>query len=134
MTAAGDDEITARVADLTSAEHALVEVEAELESESTAARRRVARRQPPSLAEIQEALPPDAALLEYQLDSRELIVWAITRTTADATTSSHPRGTIARLARTVQRACTNGSPGPEADELSAILVEPAAGVLLRAAG
>jgi CHAT domain-containing protein len=106
-----------------------VEVEAELESESTAARRRVARPRPPSLADIQEALPPDAALLEYQLDSRELIVWAVTRTTADATTSSHPRGAIARLARTVQRACTNGSPGPEADELAAILVEPAARVL-----
>jgi CHAT domain-containing protein len=129
VTAAADDEITARVADLTSAEHALVEVEAELESEQRGAPGRVARLEPPSLADIQEALPHDAALLEYQLVRRDLIVWAITRTTADATTSRHPRGEIARLARAVQRACANGRPGPEAGELAAILVEPAARVI-----
>jgi CHAT domain-containing protein len=128
LTAASDAEIAARVADLTSAEHALVEVEAELEAENTGARR-VARREPPSLTDIQEALPQNAALIEYQLDRRELIVWAITRTTADATTSRHPRGEIARLARAVQRACANGHPGPEAEELAAILVEPAASVV-----
>ena len=129
IAAAADDDIVGRIADLTSAEHALVEVEAELESQTSGMRRRVARQQPSSLADIQEALPTDAVLLEYHLDSRELIVWAITRTTVDATTSRHPRGEITRLARAVQRACANGSPGPEANELSAILVEPAERVL-----
>ena len=128
MTAKAED-IAARIAALTSAEHALVEVEAQLETHSTAAQRRVARHEPPSMMEIQEALPHDAVLLEYQLVRRDLMLWAITRTTADATTSRHPPGEIARLIRAVQRGCTNGSPGPEADELGAILVEPAARVI-----
>jgi CHAT domain-containing protein len=129
VKAAADDEIALLVADLTAAEHALVAVEAELESAQTGTPRRVARLELPSLADIQEALPPDAALLEYQFAGRDLIVWAITRSTAEAMTSRQPRGRLPRLARAVQRACANGSPGPEADELTAILVEPAAGVL-----
>jgi CHAT domain-containing protein len=129
VTAAADDDITALIADLTLAEHALVEVEAELESAQTVRPRRVAGLELPSLADIQEALPHDAVLLEYQLVRRDLIVWAITRTSADATISRHARGEIARLARAVQRACANGRPGPEADELTAILVEPAAPVI-----
>ena len=129
VTAASDQEIAARIANLTAAEHALVEVEAELETDTTRASRRVAQGEPPSLADVQQALPPDVALLEYQLDGRDLIVWAITRTTADATTSQHSRGEIARLARAVQRASANGQPGPEAGELAAILIEPAAAVI-----
>lgn len=129
LTAAADDDIAALIADLTSNEHALVAVEAELESAHTARPRRLARLELPALVDIQAALPPDAALIEYQLASRDLIIWAITRTTADATTSRHPRGEIARLARAVQRACANGRPGPEVHELAAILVEPAARVI-----
>jgi CHAT domain-containing protein len=129
LTAAADDDIAAHIADLTSTEHALVAVEAELESTQTGRPRRIARLELPALADIQEALPQDAALIEYQLAGRDLIIWAITRTTADATTSRPPRGEIARLARAVQRACANGRPGPEVHELAAILVEPAARVI-----
>ena len=39
-------------------------------------------------------------------------------------TTRQPTGEIARLAKTVQRACANGDPGPEAAELGAILLEP----------
>jgi CHAT domain-containing protein len=129
VTAAPDEEVISRVADLTSAEHALVEVEAELEAEAEGRQRRRNPWKQPSLADIQEMLPRDAVLLEYQLARRDLIVWAITRTTADATTTQYARGHIARLARAVQRSCANGRPGPEADELAAILIEPAASVI-----
>jgi CHAT domain-containing protein len=129
VSAAADDVVAALIADLTAAEHALVEVEAELESGRTGRPRRVARLEPPSLADIQQALPPDAALIEYQLVGRNLLVWAITRTTADAWTSRHPRGEIARLARAAHRACANGRLGPEGNELAAALVEPAARVI-----
>ena len=123
-TAAAEDDVAARVADLTSAEDALVEVEADLETKRRSAPRRAARREPPALGDIQQALPPDTALIEYQLAGRDLLVWTITRTTADATTSRQPAGEIARLAKAVQRTCSNGQPGPEADELAAILLEP----------
>jgi CHAT domain-containing protein len=128
VTAAAEDEVAARVADLTSAEDALVAVEADLETKSTSAPRRTARREPPGLGDIQQALPPDTALIEYQLAGRDLLIWTITRTTADATTSRQPAGEIARLAKAVQRTCSNGRPGPEADELAGILLEPVASV------
>jgi CHAT domain-containing protein len=127
-TAAAEDDVVARVADLTSAEDALVEVEADLETKRTSAPRRAARRVPSALGDIQQALPPDTALIEYQLAGRDLLVWTITRTTSDATTSRQPAGEIARLAKAVQRTCSNGQPGPEADELAAILLEPVAPV------
>jgi CHAT domain-containing protein len=130
-TAAADDEVAAQVAELVSAEAALVDVEAELESAATATAtpRRGGRREPSFLADVQAALPPDTALIEYQLVRQDLLVWTITRTTADAATSRHPNGEIARLAKAVQRACANGSPGPEADELSGALLAPAAPVI-----
>ncbi|HET8820071.1 MAG TPA: CHAT domain-containing protein [Thermoleophilaceae bacterium] len=128
VTAAAEDEVAARVADLTSAEDALVAVEADLETKRTSAPRRAARREPPALEDIQQALPADTALIEYQLAGRDLLVWAITRTTADAAASQQPAGEIARLAKAVQRTCSNGRPGPEADELAAILLEPVASV------
>jgi CHAT domain-containing protein len=128
-TAAAEDDVVARIADLTSAENALVEVEADLETKRRSAPRRAApRREPPALGDIQQALPPDTALIEYQLARRDLLVWTITRTTADATTSRLPAYEIARLAKAVQRTCSNGRPGPEADELAAILLEPVAPV------
>jgi CHAT domain-containing protein len=128
VTAAAEDDVVARVADLTSAEDALVEVEADLETKRRSAPRRAARWEPPALGDIQQALPPDTALIEYQLAGRDLLVWTITRTTADATTSRQRAGEIARLAKAVQRTCSNGQPGPEADELAAILLEPVAPV------
>ena len=101
-SASADGEVATRVAGLVAAEGALVEVEAELERLSTAAPRRVARREPASLEDVQAALPPDTALVEYQLVGHDLLVWMITRTTADAATSRHPNGEIARLAKAVQ--------------------------------
>jgi CHAT domain-containing protein len=128
VTAAAEDDVVARVADLTSAEDALVEVEADLETNRRSAPRRAARWEPPALGDIQQALPSDTALIEYQLAGRDLLVWAITRTTADATMSRQRAGEIARLAKAVQRTCSNGQPGPEAGELAAILLEPVAPV------
>jgi CHAT domain-containing protein len=125
-TAAADEEVAARIAELASAEDALVAVEAELDRAERAAPRSAPRSEPVSLADVQAALPPGAALIEYQLVGRDLLVWTITRTTADAAASRHPIGEIARLAKAVQRACTNGAPGPEADELAGVLFDPAA--------
>jgi CHAT domain-containing protein len=127
--AAPDHEVVTRIAELASAEDALVEVEAELETARSTATRRTARHEPPSLADVQAALPAGAALIEYQLGGGDLLVWTITGTTADATTSRHPTGAIARLAKAVQSACANGRPGPEADELAAALLAPAAPAL-----
>ena len=41
---------------------------------------------------------------------------------------------IARLAKAVQRTCSNGQPGPEAGELAAILLEPVAPVAAACGG
>lgn len=51
-TAAAEDDVAARVADLTSAEEALVEVEAELETKRRSAPRRAARREPSVLGDL----------------------------------------------------------------------------------
>jgi len=128
VTAAPDNDVAARITDLASAEDALIEAEADLETKRTSVPPRTTRREPPALGDIQQALPPDTALVEYQLAGHDLLVWTITRTTADATMSRHPTGEIARLAKAVQRTCSNGRPGPEADQLAAILLEPVASV------
>ena len=132
VTAAPDNDVVARIAELTSAEDALVEVEADLRP-GARPRHAAPRARSPALGDIQRALPPDTALIEYQLAGRDLLVWTITRTTANATTSRQPTGKIARLAKAVQRTCSR-PPGPEADELAAILLEPVAPVAGACAG
>jgi CHAT domain-containing protein/tetratricopeptide (TPR) repeat protein len=125
----GDDgEIAAGVDCLAAAERGLVEVEAELERVGRRPQR-VARHEPPGLGDVQAALPEDAVLLEYQLVGRDLLVWMVTRRTAAATESRYRFGELARLGKAVQRSCANGLPGPEAAELAALLLEPAAHVL-----
>ena len=104
------DDVAVRIADLSSAEAALVEVEADIEAQHATVPFD-ARPELPGLEHIQRALPPDTALVEYQLDNRQLLIWTITRTTANATLSRLPTGRIARLARAVQRSCAN-APGP----------------------
>jgi CHAT domain-containing protein len=127
-TRADDAEVLNRISAVGESEDRLVRIEARLEA-SRVGRSRPARTTPPGLVEIQAALPPDAVLLEYQLVDRDLLLWTVTRTTADAVTSTRPTGEIARLAKAVQRGCANGRPAGEAAELAAILLEPAAHVL-----
>jgi CHAT domain-containing protein len=127
VDAAADEEVRGRIAALSSAERALVEVEAELEA--LPARRPAAARHAPALRDVQDALPPDAALIEYQVAGRHLLIWTLTRTTASAHASDHSAATIARLATAVQQSCANGDPGQEADELAEILLAPLASVV-----
>lgn len=122
VSATGDEEIGDRIARLASAERQLVEVEAELEESHPSGRPVTGHPATSALQDAQEALPRNAALVEYQLVGSDLLIWTVTRTTASAHTSSHKTGTIARLAKAVQRGCSNGDPGPEADELAEILL------------
>ncbi|HEY2436110.1 MAG TPA: CHAT domain-containing protein, partial [Solirubrobacteraceae bacterium] len=128
VTAAGEEEINGRIAALASAEHRLVEVEAQLEDSRGRGRSPTGRSATNVLQDVQEALPRDAALVEYQLVNRDLVVWTVTRTTASAHTSTHATGAVARLAKAAQRGCANGEPGPEAAELAEILLGPLASV------
>jgi CHAT domain-containing protein len=124
VSAAGDDEIGDRISHLASAERQLVEVEAELEESHSGVRPVTGRPATSALQDVQDALPRNAALVEYQLVGSDLLIWTVTQTTASAHTSSHKTGTISRLAKAVQRSCSNGDPGPEADELAEILLGP----------
>lgn len=128
VTTAGEEDVRSRIAELASAEDQLVEVEAEIEGSKARMPSRAGRREPAVLEDVQRALPPDAALVEYELVDRDLLVWTITRRSASAVTSRHATGAIARLAKAVQRECSNGQPGPEAAELADILLAPVASV------
>jgi CHAT domain-containing protein len=123
---AGDDEVRDRIAALSSAERRLVEVEADLERLPA---RSPAARPLSALRDVQDALPRDAVLLEYQLAGNDLLVWSVTRTTARAHASRHATGVIARLATAVQHGCVNGDPGPEAASLAELVLEPVGSVL-----
>lgn len=129
VTAADDEEVDERVAGVASAENRLVQVEASLERTTATTRRRATHAKPTTLEDVQGVLPANAALVEYELAGRELLVWAITSESAFATTSRHRQGTVARLAMAVQRSCANGDPGPEATELAEILLAPVASVV-----
>lgn len=128
IVAEPEDEIGHRISALGSAEHLLVDVEAELENSRAHVQRPAPRPATSALRDIQDALPRNAALVEYQLVNRDLLIWTVTRTTASAHTSRHERGAVARLAKAVQRGCANGEPGPEAFELAEILLGPLASV------
>ena len=128
IVAEREDEIGRRISSLGSVEHRLVDVEAELENSRVDVQRPKPRPATSALRDVQDALPRNAALVEYQLVNRDLLIWAVTRTTASAHTSRHERGAVARLAKAVQRGCANGEPGPEAFELAEILLGPLASV------
>jgi CHAT domain-containing protein len=128
ITSASEEDVRDRVAGLASAEEQLVEVEAELEEVKRKTRAPTVRREPAALEDVQRALQPDAALVEYELFNRDLLVWTVTRHSATAVTSRHGAGAIARLAKAVQNGCANGQPGPEAAELAEILLAPVASV------
>ena len=127
VTSAADGETAARVAALTTAEEKLVDIEAELEQAPPTRRR--PRREPQGLPEVQAALPADVALLEYQVVGRDILIWAVTGSTAQCESQTVGSNDVARLSRAIQQACTNGSPGTEAAELAALLLDPVASVV-----
>jgi CHAT domain-containing protein len=127
---APEDEVSRAIGAMVPVEHAIVAVEAEIEERVPGALERHRRSQPPAhLSDIQGALPAGSALLEYQLLDRDLLVWAVTAHSVVQAEKRVPSGAIARLVNAVRRACANGDPGEDAEELAELLLAPAASVL-----
>ena len=112
------------------AEDEVVAVEADVEARAPHALTRRAKAEPPvGLRHVQERLPAGVALVDYQVIDRELMVWAVTGSTAGHALVHRPNGALARLVHAVHRSCSNGRPGDEADELSDLVLGPVGGVL-----
>ena len=128
---APEEEVARAIGAMVPVEHAIVAVEAEIEERVPGALERHRRLQAPTtlLSDIQAALPAGAALLEYQLLDRDLLVWAVTSDSVVHAAKRVPSGEIARLVNAVRRACSNGDPGEGADELAELVLAPAASVL-----
>jgi CHAT domain-containing protein len=117
---------------LSRAEEKLNKIEASFDAAERASLVSAQRQRDTVLAELQSLLPHDACLLEYQLVGRDLMTWAVTR--------SSIRGKYARLSgrpldgavRRLVYACAAGQPSVEAEELSRLLLDPFSDLLERA--
>ncbi len=129
-TEAGEEEVAKLIALVADAEDEVVAVEADVEAQAPRALARRVRTEPSvGLRHVQERLPPRAALLEYQVIDRDLLVWAVTAGRAEHALAQRPSGVLARLVHAVHRGCSNGRPGVEADELGELLLGPVGAVL-----
>jgi len=122
---AAENELKQRLAELDDAESAVngVEAQVEIDAPTLITRRRVPPL--PDLISTQAALPPGAAVLEYQIEGRDLMVWSFT---AESAIWGHLRvepGTLASLVRQVRDACATGvSETDAAAKLANILIKP----------
>lgn len=115
------------------ADAALTRAECEVERVSPGALlRRAAPPEPLDVRLLQSRLAADTVVLEYLTAGSELLLWAVTR---DDVLVHHSRVSERHLAALVRRfhsRCAAGhAPGPEATELSALLLTDVAAVLRR---
>ena len=80
VTTAGEEDVRGRIAELASAEERARRGRGRARrSEGENDEPQPPPREPAALEDVQRALPPDAALVEYELVDRDLLVWTITR-------------------------------------------------------
>ncbi len=125
---ASDSELQNATGDLAVSDRVLTSVEAEIER---MAPRLMKPHVPalPSLPAIQAALPPETALIEFQFAEEELLVLAVTRKSTVWHHRKIDRHLLFQLVLQVHQACVEGVKDLPADDLSALLLGPLAGVL-----
>ncbi len=106
------------------AERILADVEATLTPEEQAAVAATRRLVAFTAEKLQRLLPAEACLLEYQLVGRDYVMYAVTATEIVVQEGRLERGSFEGMTSRFVRACANGALSLEAEELSAILLNP----------
>ncbi|MCP5030934.1 MAG: CHAT domain-containing protein [Actinomycetia bacterium] len=117
---------------LAKADDRLVRFEAELEEQHPELLRSVLGLDPPiPAAVVLEALPPDAAVVEYQLVGRTLVAYGAGRRQLVVGEASTLERSVESLVSALIEACQRGDPDLEAERLARLLLDPVAPVLRR---